>query len=432
MTSLGLERYRAILAVPRARRLVVASLVGRFPIGMLALAIVLLVRRHTGSFADAGAVVAVYGLAAGGVGALQGRLIDRFGQRRILIPDGLLCAAGLVAMVAAVRAGAGTAVLALCAALAGATRPPLTATMRGAWMTLLRRDSRLPTAYAFESVLAEVFFIGGPPAAAGIALATSPALAVLVAAALTVVGTLWFAGSPVSGAWRGEGRAVGRAGALASAGMRTLVVSTVPVGLAFGTLDVAMPAFAAGHGQAAAGGLALGAQALGSMAGGLWYGSRRWSGAIARRYLRLAGVFALGLALPIAAWSLPAMVVLMAIAGLTLAPVVATGTLLLDRLAPAGTATEAYTWVTAATVAGAAAGSALAGAVVQSAGVRWSLVTATGCALVGWLYLLARRRTLGADVAAPRPVYTSRAVGGSPRRVIGARAGYLGRRWRRT
>lgn len=67
-----------------------------------------------------------------------------------------------------------------------------------------------------------------------------------------------------------------------------------------------------------------------------------------------------------------------------------TAYLLLDDLAPAGTLTEAYSWLVSANAGGIALGSALAGTVVQYAGVHWALaLAATGLTLT-----TASRRTL--------------------------------------
>ena len=52
------SKYRAVLSVPGAGPLFASALVGRFPQGMSALAILLLVRGATHSYAAAGAAVA--------------------------------------------------------------------------------------------------------------------------------------------------------------------------------------------------------------------------------------------------------------------------------------------------------------------------------------------------------------------------------------
>ena len=75
-------------------------------------------------------------------------------------------------------------------------------------------------------------------------------------------------------------------------------------------------------------------------------------------------VFALCLAPLVAVPSLAAAFPLMALSGLALAPIISVIYLLLDSLAPAGTAVEATGWVLMAIVSGAAIGNAAAGVAV--------------------------------------------------------------------
>src|SRR5918996_1562891 len=109
-----MRRYAAVLRVPYVTPLIAATLLARFPIGINALAIVLYLRAERGSFAVAGAVAGA--LAAGsGIGApVQGRLVDAFGQRRVLPPLGFIHAAAVGAIVATAEAGAPVAVLIAC------------------------------------------------------------------------------------------------------------------------------------------------------------------------------------------------------------------------------------------------------------------------------------------------------------------------------
>jgi len=98
---------------------------------------------------------------------------------RILLLMGVLHPVVLLALV--LLAGAGVAVLAPAAVLAGATVPPLGAVLRAIWPRLVPGEA-LITAYAFESVVVELCFVGGPllafveddggrPGAAGVLLA---------------------------------------------------------------------------------------------------------------------------------------------------------------------------------------------------------------------------------------------------------------------
>jgi MFS family permease len=400
-----LGRYRTLMRQPGVPRLVVSVLIGRIPIGIFSLAIVLLVRAETHSFAQAGAASAAWALGAGVVAPLQGRLVDRFGQPAVLIPSTLLNAAAVAAIVVGARAGASTWLLAAFAWLGGAALPPLGACMRSIWASTFSEDpGARNTAYTFESVIAELFYIVGPAITTVLIAVSSPSAALLVAIALGAGGTLAFATAALARSWHGDEHLVRpRAGALAAPGMRTLMLAIVPTGIAFGALEVAMPAFAVEQGHPAGlAGIFLSAMAIGSLLGGLWYGARHWTGPIVSRFIGLQVLFTLGLLPLLLVGSVGTMVAVMGIAGLALAPSAAAGYLVVDHVAPPGTATEATTWVMTANVAGGALGAAIGGIVVQDVSVRAALVLACAGPLLGTLVTLTRRRTLEADPAGSR------------------------------
>jgi MFS family permease len=397
-----LRAYPLLLQPPGARRLVVAALLGRIPIGVFSFAIVLVVRQQTGSFAQAGAATAAFAIGAGLVAPLQGRLVDRLGQPRVLVPSALLNAAALGGLVAAAGAGLPTWFLAALAALGGASLPPLSACMRSQWASLFAEDPNArETAYSLESVVNELVFILGPALTTMLVALSSPAGALLTAVALSLLGTLGFASAGLSRSWRGEIGPRTAAGALGAPGMRTLVMAIVPTGVAFGALEVAMPAFAAEHGQRPAlAGLLLSAMAIGSVLGGLWYGGRRWTRPVVVRFLTLEAAFSAGLVpLLLMPDSILAMALLMGFAGLALAPSAAAGFLLIDHIAPPGTATEAYTWAVTANVTGAALGAALSGVIVQHSDIRWALALAVAGPALGTVIAVARRATFAQPAA---------------------------------
>jgi MFS family permease len=390
-------RYWVLVRHQGVPRLVVSVLIGRIPIGIFSLAIVLLVRQETDSFAQAGIASAAWALGAGVIAPLQGRLVDRFGQPAVLIPSTLLNASAVAAFVLAARAGSPTWLLAVFAWLGGAALPPLGACMRSIWADAFADDAAARnTAYTFESMIAELFYIVGPAITTLLIALSSPSIALLLAIGLSAAGTIGFATAALSRAWRSEHDTRPRGGALAAPGMRTLMLAIVPTGVAFGVLEVAMPAFAVDHGhEAGLAGIFLSAMAVGSLVGGLWYGARRWTGPIVSRFIGLEVLFTLGLLPLLLADSIATMVVLMAIAGLALAPSAAAGYLVVDHIAPPGTVTEATTWVMTANVAGGALGAAVGGVVVQDVSVQAALIVACAGPALGTLVAVARRHSLG-------------------------------------
>lgn len=408
-----LRAYRRLLEPRGTKRLTFMMLLARIPIGIFGLAIVLLVREQSGSFADAGAVSAAWAIGAGVIGPVQGRLVDRFGQPAVLIPSTLVNAAALVGVVLAAEGGGPLWLLCALAAVGGAALPPIGACMRSVWADVFAEDPHARnTAYSFDSVVAELFFIVGPILTTVLAAIGSPSLALLVGAALSLTGTLGFATGELARRWRTAHASRPRAGALSSRGMRTLMVATIPTGTSFGVLEVALPAFALEEtGQAALAGILLAAMAAGSIAGGLWYGARRWSGGIVSRYLWLHVVFTVLLLPMLAASSMLQMGFAMVLAGLFLPPTAAAGYLLIDRITPPGTMTEATTWAMTSNVAGAAIGAAIGGLAIQHAGVTWALFLACAGPALGTVIAVVRRadfevpsleEPVTADAAVPR------------------------------
>jgi len=397
-----MRRYGEVLRVPHVGALVFATLLARFPIGINALAVVLYLRESTGSFAVAGAVAG--SLAAGsGIGApVQGRLVDRFGQRRVLVPLAFLHAVALGALVLAGESAAPTALLVLCGVVAGFAIPPTSSVLRSMWPSLLRdRPELVQPAYALDSVMIELIFILGPLLTGLITAVVSPQAALIVSAVSVIVGTLTFTALPPSRAWRPEREArAGLLGALGSPGVRSLVLISLPAGVGIGICEVALPAFADASGARELAGVLLAVWSLGSAAGGLAYGALPNRPPLERVHLLVAGLLPLSLLPLAAAPSVAVMALLVLPAGMFLAPLLATRNELVGRVALAGARTEAYTWPVTAFVGGIAVGAALAGVLVEGPGWRVAFLVAAGCAAVGTVLAVARRHTLAPVVAA--------------------------------
>ena len=99
---ISLAPYRNVLASRELRYLFAASVIGRLPIGMSGLAILLLVQGATQSFATGGAATGCYVAGLAGVAPAIGRVIDRRGPRAMLIGAALLFPASLAALLIAV------------------------------------------------------------------------------------------------------------------------------------------------------------------------------------------------------------------------------------------------------------------------------------------------------------------------------------------
>src|SRR5215210_561408 len=228
----GARRYGALLALPGARGPVLASVAGSMPIGMYTFGLVLLVRDATGSFGAAGRIAGAFGLANALGAVLQGRLMDRLGQRRVLRAAAVahLLAVGALVLAATDRAPAWA--LTACALAGGGSLPQVPAAMRSLWSALVEDEERRQTAYALVTIVFEVSVVTAPVLVAALSAVASPAVAMLVAVALATAGALGFAATPASRRWRGAVHPMGWLGPLGAPGVRTLFVVLAGFGTA--------------------------------------------------------------------------------------------------------------------------------------------------------------------------------------------------------
>ena len=391
-----MEAFGRVLRVQYVARLFAAALVGRLPYAIEGLATVLFVQEQTGSFATAGVVSASAAFAAGAGLPVLGRLIDVVGQTRVLLTALVVHAAGGAALIALVAAGTPTLVLCAVAVVTGFGTPPISPALRSLWPDVLGDDPQaLRSVMALDAITLEFVFIGGPLLTALVVAVASPGVALAFGYAFSTAGALAFAAMGPSRRWRGSGVGNFGLGPLTAPGLLVLLGSAVPLGIALGTTEVALPAFGVEEGERSAGPMGIAALAVGSAIGGLLYGSRP-AAALVRAYVAFSLLLPLGMALLAVPSSIAAMLLVAPIAGLALAPMTAAANELAGVVAPAGTVTEAYAWVITATVVGVAAGIALAGAIVEAAGWREALLAGAAAAAVGGVVAFAGRRTLTA------------------------------------
>jgi predicted MFS family arabinose efflux permease len=395
--------YSRILRTPGVATVVLATLIGRLPIGISGLAILLYVRDVTGSFAAAGACAGALALGSATGAPLQGRLVDRRGTR-VLLPLACVHAAGLLLVWVLGAAEAPTPAIAASAFLAGAAIPPLSSVLRSRWPYLLEESRDLiPGAFALDSVMIELIFVVGPLIVTAILAMTGAEYALGVSAACVLGGTLLLLaglrGRPGPGRQATAEPVLGL-GALAAPGVRTLVLASLPVGFCFGSVEVVLPAFSDSEGSKEMAGVLLAVWSASSGAAGLVYGARGRQAALADLHVRFALLLPVGIATLALASSPLTMAFLTVLAGIPIAPLIASRNQLVGEVSLPGTATEAFTWPLTALVAGVSLGAAAAGAVVESYSWTAGVLMAVAVAAVGAAVLLARRETLGRPVTA--------------------------------
>jgi MFS family permease len=383
--------YARLFAVPGSRAFSFAGWIGRLPAPMLGLGAVLLVEGETGSYALAGAVSGTLALAYGIAGPQWARAMDRRGQGRVLRPA--MVAFGLtgVAFAASVVADGPRWSWFLLAAAAGATGPNVGSLVRARWSAVLEPAER-QTAYAFEAVVDEAVFVLGPVLVTLLATLIAPPVGFLTGVASGVFGALWLAGQrateppvhPLDTATRR------RRGAVLTPTLLVVAVTYLAVGAVFGSLDVVVIGFAEAEGSPALAGAALAVFAGGSLLAGLVYGLARLPGTLAGRFVATAVAFGLAAQLLWSVGSLQLLVACGFLAGLTIAPVLVSGTSLVESRVGPGVLTESLTWTVTGLTLGVTAGSAVAGAAVDAWGAERAFVVpalagglAAVCALAG-------------------------------------------------
>jgi MFS family permease len=390
--------YREIFAVPDAWRFSVAGVIGRMPMAMFGLGTVLFISAITGRYGIAGAVSAVGSLGYALVAPQAARLVDRLGQRRVLIPLASVFAVSATLLIVMVSLRTPVWAWFIPGAVAGATMPSLGSMVRARWSMLLGGTARLHTAFSFESVADEICFMLGPATVTLLATQVAAPAGVAVCAVLCVGGTAWFAAQrgtePPAAAVR-PARPRTRTW-LVAPGLAVIVPAYVFLGAMFVSVDLSTVAFAQHFGHKALAGFILGTYALGSATGGLLYGARNWRSPLSRR-------FAITLAVTVAGvgsfWAQPDLITLTCaiyLCGLTIAPTLIAGYSIVESQALPGRLTEATTWLSTGVSVGVAAGSTVAGFVLDSAGPRAGYVLAACCGGIALLVTLAGLRRLHA------------------------------------
>ncbi|MFF4093620.1 MFS transporter [Streptomyces sp. NPDC001834] len=384
--------YLDILRTRHAARLLAGTLVGRLPSGTAHIAIVLFTRAEGGSYTLAGALAAVYGLSTAIGQPLLGRAVDLYGQPRVQLPAAVVSALGMV-MLALTGPRSLTAAF-LAVVVAGVFTPPLEGGLRALWPSVLGGEERVHRAYAMDAVAQEVMFTLGPLLVTLLVSLWSPAAALLVINGMGVLGALSVVLSEPSRAWRSAPREAHWLGALRSPGLLALLGAFFFVGLALGSITVAAVAYADDQGRQSVYGWLMAALGLGALAGGAVYGARQWAQAPERRLRFLVALLALGY-LPLTLTpGVVAMTALAALAGVFLAPSIACSFIVVDRHAPRGTVTEAFSWLVTTFGVGAAVGTAVAGPAVERGGTAWGFAVTGASGVAALLVLLATKKVL--------------------------------------
>ncbi len=356
--------YGALFRQSVVRWQVAAGLLAQMTQGAATVAIILIVREHTGSLALAGAVVSALWIAAGVARPLQGRLVDRQGATSVMAICGVAHPAALASIVGLSRVQGLGWLLVVLGVLAGLALPPVSTSMRIEWAEIVSEDER-PAAYSLVYLTQELAILTGPLLLAAVIAASSASIALITIAALSAGGTLAFAASIRTSRDRRPPPANAGDSPLRAPGMQALLAVALLLGGVIGALQVAAATLAAAQRAPAAAGLLIATLSIGGVIGAAIYGTRRWRATPRRRLLLLLALLTAPLALMTTTLSLVVIGVLVLFAGLPLNPALSTFSLLVDQHASGSTTGEAFGWLSTAIAAGTGGGNVIAAAIAQ-------------------------------------------------------------------
>jgi MFS family permease len=376
-------RYRALFDAPGVSWLLTTSLVARLPVAMANLAIILRVAGATGSYARAGAVTACYVIGTALMSPVLGRAADRIGRRPVLLAAATVNTLGLVSLaITPVRLVAAVFVL---SALSGASVPPVAASIRSLWPTLVEVELR-SRLYALDATLQELTFVVGPTLVALLSSVWDPSAALVLCGVIGLTGTATACAHPAIATLPVDSVPSPKGGGPPSPrpqfrDLGSIVAIVLLFLSAVVMVEVTVVAFATHHHASHESGLLLAVWSLGSMAGGFAFGSR--AAHHGDRVLALLLVTsAVSFFALTAASGVGVLFGLMLPAGISIAPAFSCIYGLVGSLAVSGSSVEAFSWVASGIQTGAAFGAFLGGLLVDDVGTRWTFVAAAGGAVL--------------------------------------------------
>jgi hypothetical protein len=392
---IGAPTYAAVLRTPGAWKFYLAAVPAKIGIAMTGLGIVWLVHGATGSYGAAGTVTGGFAVAEAVAGPQVARLIDRFGQTRML-PITLLAHAVAVALLIGLTVNdAPLWSLVAAGVLAGGSLPQLGAQTAARWSHALNGTPLLSSAFALESLSVGIAFMVGPGLVGTVSSLANPVVGSILATSLLLAGGFLVAvqrsTAPPQGA---PGQHVSPKSLLHKR-FAGLVGTNIGIGLFFGSMQVSVTAFAVSRGTPGLAGPLYSITSLVSLFAGLAYGARRWRTAPPTQFVVVLAGLALTCVPLIAVHTPLAAAIALALPGLAIAPFQTLSSVLAESTVKPAVLTQAFTWLNSGSAAGIALGAAFAGRVVDAHSAQYgfvvALMAATAAAAMGVVVKLSGR-----------------------------------------
>jgi MFS family permease len=353
---------------------------------MTSLAVLLHVEQQTGSYGAAGLVLAATSIGQAVAGPVTSRWMGVWGMRRVISLTTIVCTLAVLALALLPLNVPGYMAFGM---LAGLSTPPIQSAVRTIYPKLVN-SSQLTPLFSLDASLQEIIWILAPVVITLVSTQVGTTEGLLLVAIILVLGCGWFIASPELGrvriprSRRSLGKVLLKPPVLLATVIGFLLIgacSAVEVGVV-ATFD---------HGSLEAG-LVLAVFSVGSLVGGLSFGHipiGPW--AMARRLVLLT----VGLALTMVMLNIFWLGGALFIAGLGIAPALAVLFAITTASVKFSETAEAFGWAGTGQLIGAAAGSAIAGFLVDgTGGAQGAYLAAVLFAIVGVIVSVAFVRYL--------------------------------------
>lgn len=381
-----LNSYRDILTIAGAWKFSLAGLLARFPMSIVGISQILMISTLYGSYTLAGQVSATNVVSYALFAPILARLVDRYGQARIMIPAVTISALGLSGVIVSALLQAPVILLYIFTAIAGAASGSLGSMVRSRWTNVVQTPAQLHTAFSMESTIDEFVYMVGPIIATMLTTGVHPMAGLGLAIVLAMGGGYWFLSQkqtepPIVDHTENQPKG----SVMKQPVMIALAVVYIGAGAMFGAIDISVVAFTEALGQKPMAGVLLGIFAAGSMLAGILYGARTWRFPLWKLFV--AGVFALAVGATLSAFatSLVGVGIILFVTGFSISPTMINVNAMVQRAVPSRRLTEGLTWMSTAMNVGTSMGSAIAGQMVDKSGYKggFSVVISFAWAMFG-------------------------------------------------
>ncbi len=409
--------YAQLLSIPGTKRFTFAVLLAGMPGPMVGMSVTIGIQHYYGSYGLAGRLTGTQAIATAIIGPLLGRLVDRYGQKRVSIPavgTWMVAAATFVGcLLAHVPSTVYYFIMPFLAIL-----PPWGAMCRARWAHILKGDTAsVDRSLAMCSIFDEMMWIVGNPLSSILAVWSVPGAFAFTAICVTL-GAILFLGAigqpdsqldkarkanmSLSDYLKKSQLATAQAAQISQKGTRNNTRTSTKKGassMAFNPAIIALAAtwFGLGAFQSASSisiisyarelgipqitGLIFACFSFSSLVGVTFYGAHQWQTPLWKRFYICLAVLCFGLgsfSLTTALWQV---IVIYLLIGVCQAPTWVNGNQIIMRLVPTSMFTETVALTDAMNSVGSSVGSATAGHFIDMAGSRGGFYTVAVLAL---------------------------------------------------